>query len=71
MVLEVVVVIDSFTLWLNAALLPSNRHYRNNDDCLEGKRENYPVCSAIIVHSAMHKQFSGLGFVSLGPFHCA
>jgi len=24
--------------------LPSNRHHRRNDDCLEGKRENYQVC---------------------------
>ena len=26
-------------------LLPSNRHHRSNGDCLEGKRENYQVCS--------------------------
>ena len=26
-------------------LLPSNRHHRSNDDCLEGKKENYQVCS--------------------------
>jgi len=25
--------------------LPSNRHHRNNGDCLEGKGENYQVCS--------------------------
>jgi len=25
--------------------LPSNRHHRSNDDCLEGKTENYQVCS--------------------------
>jgi len=25
--------------------LPSHRHHRSNDDCLEGKRENYQVCS--------------------------
>jgi len=24
---------------------PSNRHHRSNGDCLEGKRENYHVCS--------------------------
>ena len=24
---------------------PSNRHNRSNGDCLEGKRENYQVCS--------------------------
>jgi len=23
---------------------PSNRHYRSNGDCLEGKRENYQIC---------------------------
>jgi len=27
------------------APLPSNRHHRSNGDCLEGKRENYQVCS--------------------------
>ena len=26
-------------------ILPSNRHHRSNGDCLEGKRENYQVCS--------------------------
>ena len=25
--------------------LPSNRHHQSNGDCLEGKRENYQVCS--------------------------
>ena len=25
--------------------LPSNRHHRSSGDCLEGKRENYKVCS--------------------------
>ena len=25
--------------------LPSNRHHRNSGNCLEGKRENYQVCS--------------------------
>ena len=25
--------------------LPSNRHYRSNVDCRDGKRENYQVCS--------------------------
>jgi len=29
----------------NSSSLPSNRHHQNNDDCLEGKRENYQVCS--------------------------
>ena len=24
---------------------PSNRHHQSNGDCLEGKRENYQVCS--------------------------
>ena len=27
------------------APFPSNRHHRSNDDSLEGKRENYQVCS--------------------------
>jgi len=31
------------TVWLP---LPSNRHHRSNGDGLEGKRENYQVCSA-------------------------
>ena len=26
-------------------LLPPDRHHRSNGDCLEGKRENYQVCS--------------------------
>jgi len=25
--------------------LPSNRHHRSNGDCLEGKKENYQICS--------------------------
>jgi len=25
--------------------LPSNRHHQSNGDCLEGRRENYQVCS--------------------------
>jgi len=25
--------------------LSSNRHHQSSDDCLEGKRENYQVCS--------------------------
>jgi len=32
---------------VKASLLPfpTNRHHRSSDDCLEGKRENYQVCS--------------------------
>ena len=30
---------------LAAHPLPSNRHHWSNGDCLEGKRENYQVCS--------------------------
>jgi len=30
---------------LSAHPLPSNRHHRSNGDCVEGKRENYRVCS--------------------------
>jgi len=29
----------------DSAPFPSNRHQRSNGDCLEGKRENYQVCS--------------------------
>jgi len=29
----------------SAGPLSSNRHHRSSDDCLEGKRENYQVCS--------------------------
>jgi len=32
-----------FSCWQTP--LPSNRHHRSNGDCLEGKRENYEVCS--------------------------
>jgi len=39
-------------------LLPSNRHCRSNDDCLEGKRKLSglfcAVLCATVVHSAMH-----------------
>jgi len=27
------------------APFPQNRHHRSSGDCLEGKRENYQVCS--------------------------
>ena len=30
---------------LDSAPLPSNRHHRSSGDCLEGKGENYQVCS--------------------------
>jgi len=33
------------TVYGNSTPLPSNRHHRSNGDCLEGKRENYQVCS--------------------------
>ena len=39
---------DSVTGQLRASRptpLPSNRHHRSDGDCLEGKRENYQVCS--------------------------
>jgi len=32
-------------LLCTARPLPSIRHHRSNDDCLEGERENYQVCS--------------------------
>ena len=39
-----------FALWFLSSCsffppLPSNRHHRSSGDCLEGKRENYRVCS--------------------------
>ena len=34
----------SVIAWLGFPL-PSNRHHRSSGDCLEGKRENYQVCS--------------------------
>ena len=63
--------------------VPSNRHHRSNGDCLEGKGENYQVCSVQYCVQQLWtaqcnahtyeqmKQFSGLGFVSLGPSHSA
>jgi len=30
---------------LNGLSLPSNRHHQSDGDCLEGKTENYQVCS--------------------------
>jgi len=52
------------TEWMSTILphmvwtLPSNRHHRSNGDSLEGKSENYQVCSVQYcvqhVHSAMH-----------------
>jgi len=35
----------SSTCPVNMYPLPSNRHHRSSGDCLEGKRENYQVCS--------------------------
>ena len=32
-------------LWTTKPPLPSNRHHRSNGDCLEGKTENYQICS--------------------------
>ena len=35
-----------FHLWPHIYTpLPSNGHHRSSGDCLEGKRENYQVCS--------------------------
>jgi len=31
--------------WDTIRPFPSNRHHWSNGDCLEGKRENYQVCS--------------------------
>ena len=69
------------SIWTNQYPLPSNRHHRSCGDRLEGKGENYQICSVQYcvqqlctvhcTHIWTDKQFSGLGFVSLGPFHCA
>jgi len=53
---------------------PSNRHHRSNGDCLEGKRENYQVCSVqycvqqlytvnCIVHTHVNGTSSSLDWV--------
>jgi len=36
---------------ITSSTLSLSRHHRSNDDCLEGKRENY-LLRATIVHSA-------------------
>ena len=35
----------SYYISRESSPLPSNRHHRSSGDCLEGKRENYQVCS--------------------------
>jgi len=52
---------------------PSNRHHRSNDDCLEGKRKNYEVCSVQYcvqqsyteLHTHMNRPNSSLDWVCL------
>ena len=59
--------------------LSSNRQYLSCDACLEVKREDNQNCSVLYDSCAQwyaHKfgqflQFSGLGFIMLGSFHCA
>jgi len=60
----------------DAPSLPSNRHHRSSGDCLEGKGENYQVCSvqycATLGRSAMHTHMNRLtvlwiGFCLTGP----
>jgi len=36
---------DVTSLCVLSLPLPSNIHHRGNGDCLEGKRENYQICS--------------------------
>ena len=43
--LEEILMLNKFFFGLSSPL-PSNRHNLSNCDCLEGKRENYQVCSA-------------------------
>ena len=42
---RLVAVTDTDKQTLNKPPFPSNRHHRSSGDCLEGKRENYQVCS--------------------------
>ena len=45
---------------------PSNRHHRSSGDCLEGKRENYQVCSVqywvqqLYTYSELHRHTNRL-----------
>ena len=47
--------------------LPSNRQYLSCDACLEVEGRQ----SELLRADEQFLQFSGLGFVTLGPFHCA
>jgi len=58
---------------LQLSPLPSNRHHWSNDDCLEGKRENYQVCSVqycvqqLCTHIWTHLTVLWIGFCLTGP----
>ena len=60
--------------------LPSSRHNRSNGGCLEDKRENHvcsvqycvqQLCTVQRTHIRTDLTVLWIGFVSLGPFHCA
>jgi len=67
----------SLSVSLVLSPLPSNRHRRSNDDCLEGKRENYEVCSVQYcvqqlytvqcTHTWMDLTVLWIGFCITGP----
>ena len=58
---------------------PSSRQYLSCDACLEVKRKDNQNCSLLncvrqlctMISCGQFLQFSGLGFIMLGSFHCA
>ena len=74
MFLQVILLYSSSCPWY---LLPSNMQYLSCDACLEVKREDNQnccvrqLCTMKALLDEQFLQFSGLGFVTLGPFHCA
>jgi len=74
--MEVVVVGLVITDWPpNPLTLPSNRHHRSNGECLEGKRENYQVCSVqycVQQFCTVQCTYICIGFcLTAWPFHGA
>ena len=45
-----------FNSFLQFPPLPSNRHHWSNDDCLEGKRENYQICAVLYATIIVQRQ---------------
>jgi len=66
--LMLILIARSLTRSLSCACypFPSNRHHPSNGDCLEGKRDNYQVCSVqYSVPEMTYNVFSG----TLNPTH--